>query len=74
MMFELVSLLATAGLAAGEDLNWLVMADWGGNTTSPYTSPGEYVHIYYAALPPSTDPNPFPPAHLEDVTPYKCCN
>ena len=63
LMFELFSLLATAGLAAGEDLNWLVMADWGGVITSPYTTPGEYVHI--ATLPPSLLPPPIPPPHLD---------
>lgn len=30
-----------AALARADELNFLVMADWGGQPTAPYTTPGE---------------------------------
>ena len=42
MAWSLAVVLATAlALAQGETLNFLVVGDWGGQDTTPYSRPGE---------------------------------
>lgn len=38
---------ASVSIANADDLNWLVMADWGGQPSNPYTTPQEWVHFFF---------------------------